>query len=181
MKRSLCRLILKIIGWKAVLKVHIPDKCVFCVAPHTSNADFVIGKLIYCAVGGKRLSFLIKKEWFKFPLNMIFRRMGGIPVDRGCKNSLTDQLVKWFESREHFQLAITPEGTRKSNPEWKRGFYYIAQGARVPILLTFIDYRTKSAGIEQIFTPTGDEEKDIYEIKSYFKNFTGKNPKGFAV
>jgi hypothetical protein len=94
---------------------------------------------------------------------------------------LTDQIVEWFESHERFQLAITPEGTRKSNPDWKRGFYYIAQRADVPILLTFIDYRTKTAGIERIFSPTGDEEKDIYEIKSYFKNFVGKNPEGFAV
>ena len=181
MKRKLCRLILKIAGWKAILKVQIPDRCVFCVAPHTSNTDFMIGKLIYCAIGGKRPSFLIKKEWFKFPFNLIFKRLGGIPVDRRGKNSLIDQIVEWFESHERFQLAITPEGTRKSNPDWKRGFYYIAQKAHVPILLTYIDYGTKTAGIERIFRPTGDEEKDIYEIKSYFKSFTGKNPEGFAV
>ena len=181
MDRKLCRLILKMIGWKAILKVSIPDKCVFCVAPHTSNSDFVIGKLIYCALGGKQLSFLIKKEWFKFPFNVIFKRIGGIPVDREKKSSLTDQIAEQFGYQECFRLAITPEGTRKSNPDWKRGFYYIAKKAHVPILLTFIDYKTKTAGVEQIFCPTGDEEKDIYEIKSYFRNFTGKNPKGFAV
>lgn len=181
MKRKLSLLVLRMTGWKAVLKVEIPEKCVFCVAPHTSNTDFMIGKLTYCAIGGNRLSFLIKKEWFKFPFNILFKRLGGIPVDRKIKNSLTDQIVEQFESHKHFQLAITPEGTRKPNSDWKRGFYYIAQRANVPILLTYIDYGTKSAGIERIFFPTGDEEKDIREIKLYFKNFVGKHPEGFAI
>ncbi len=181
MKKKLCQLILKIIGWKVVLKVEIPDKCILCVAPHTSNTDFIIGKLVYCAIGGKRPSFLIKKEWFRFPFNIVFRRLGGIPVDRKNKNSLTDQIVEIFQSQEHFQLAITPEATRKANPNWKRGFYYIAQSADVPILLTYIDYGTKTAGIERIFRPTGDEEKDIYDIKSYFSHFKGKHPEGFAI
>ena len=181
MKKKLCRLILKIIGWKVVLKVNIPKKCVFCVAPHTSNSDFIIGKLGYCAIGGNRPSFLIKKEWFRFPFNIIFKRIGGIPVDRKNKNSLTDQIIEQFKSHEHFQLAIAPEGTRKSNSDWKKGFYYIAQGAHVPILLTYIDYGTKIVGIERIFNPTGDVERDIWEIKSYFKNFAGKHPAGFAI
>ena len=181
MKKRLCLLILKMIGWKAILKIRIPEKCVFCVAPHTSNSDFMIGKLIYCAIGGNRPSFLIKKEWFKFPFNILFKRFGGIPVDRKIKNSLTDQIVEQFESRKRFQLAITPEGTRKPNSDWKRGFYHIAQRAHVPILLTYIDYGTKTAGIERIFYPTGDEEKDISEIKLYFKNFVGKHPEGFAI
>jgi len=181
MNRKLCRLILKMIGWKAVLTVEIPDKCVFCVAPHTSNSDFFIGKMVYCAIGGERPSFLMKKEWFRFPFNLIFKRLGGIPVDRKKKNSLTDQIVEQFNARKQFQLAITPEGTRKANADWKKGFYYIALKAHVPILLTYIDYGTKTAGMERIFIPTGDEEKDMHEIKSYFKKFKGKHPKRFAI
>jgi 1-acyl-sn-glycerol-3-phosphate acyltransferase len=181
MKQKLCRLILKMIGWKAVLKIKIPDKCVFCVAPHTSNTDFMIGKLVYCAIGGGRLSFLIKKEWFKFPFNMIFKGLGGIPVDRSSKNSLTDQIAGQFESRRRFKLAVTPEGTRKANPDWKKGFYYIAKKANVPILLAYIDYGTKIAGIERIFRLTGEDDKDIQEIKLYYKQFAGRRPERFAV
>ncbi len=181
MKRKFCRLILKMIGWKSAFKVEIPDKCILCVAPHTSNTDFLIGKVIYCAIGGKPVSFLIKKEWFKFPFNLIFKSLGGIPVDRKNKNSLTDQIVEQFNARSHFRLAITPEGTRQANAGWKKGFYYIALRAHVPVLLTYIDYKTKTAGVERIFIPTGNEEKDMYEIKSYFKNFKGKHPERFAI
>jgi len=181
MRKKIYRLILKIIGWNVVLKVKIPEKCVFCVAPHTSNFDFLIGKLLYCAAEGKRLSFLIKKEWFRFPFNIIFKYFGGIPVDRKNKNSLTDQVAGLFESHECLHLAVTPEGTRKANPNWKKGFYYIAQKAGVPILLAYIDYSTKIAGVEQIFIPTGNEEKDMNKIKLYFKNFSGKYPESFAI
>jgi 1-acyl-sn-glycerol-3-phosphate acyltransferase len=180
MKRKLCRLILKMIGWKAVLTVKIPDKCVFCVAPHTSNFDFLIGIIAFYAIGGKRPSFLIKKEWFRFPFNFIFKSLGGIPVDRKRKNSLTDQIVEQFNARKRFQLAITPEGTRKANANWKMGFYYIALRAQIPVLLTYIDYGTKTAGIERIFIPSADEEKDMHEIKSYFKKFKGKYPEEFT-
>ena len=181
MRKKLSRLILKILGWRAVLKVQIPEKCVFCVAPHTSNSDFLIGRLMYSAIGGKRPSFLIKKEWFRFPFNIIFNPMGGIPVDRNNKNSLIDQIVNIFNTQERFHLAITPEGTRKANPNWKRGFYYIAQRANVPVLLAYINYFNKTAGIEKVFIPTGNEEDDIRGIKSYYQNFQGRHPEKFAI
>lgn len=169
------------IGWKVSLKVTIPDKCVFCVAPHTSNLDFIIGKLAFSSLGKRRPFFMIKKEWLRFPFNLVIKPLGGIPVDRGRKTSLIDQIVKEFETRDYFQLAITPEGTRKANKNWKRGFYYIGKIANVPILLAYIDYESKTVGIDKIFHPTDNEENDIAAIKSYFSQFKGKNPEGFAI
>lgn len=181
MKREISSIIAKIIGWKAELTVELPDKCVFCVAPHTSNFDFLLGKLMFCVVGGHRPSFLIKKEWFRFPFNLLFGRIGGIPVDRGRKTSLVEQIVKQFNERDKFQLAITPEGTRKANPRWHIGFYYIAKRAGVPILLTHIDYGKKELGIKKIFWPTDNEEEDIRNIKLYFKDFQARHPEQFTV
>lgn len=181
MKQQICQFILKLMGWKASLKVEMPEKCIFCVAPHTSNLDFLIGKVAFCAVGGHRPSFFIKKDWFKFPFNLFFEPMGGIPVDRGKKTSLVEQVVEEFNTRDHFQVAITPEGTRKANPKWKMGFYFIAKNANVPILLTYIDYKKKMMGIEKIFIPTDNEEEDIRQIKLYFKDFVGRNPEGFSI
>lgn len=181
MKQKICQLILKIIGWKAVVSVTIPNKCIFCVAPHTSNFDFFLGKIMFCAIGGKRPSFLIKKEWFRFPFGLILNRIGGIPVDRGRKTSLVDQIVEQYSQRERFQVAITPEGTRKANAKWKLGFYNIAKKANVPILLTYMDYKKKEVGIDKIFIPTENEEEDIRQIKLYFKNITAKHPEGFTI
>lgn len=168
----------KILGWKAVVTVPDYDKCVICAAPHTSNLDMFIGKLFYSAIGRKTY-FMIKKEWFFFPLGLIFKAAGGIPVDRKRKTSLVDQMVHVFNTREKFNLAITPEGTRRRNPNWKKGFYFIALKAQVPIILIGIDYRTKTITAGKSIFPSGDIKADMREIKSYFRNFKGRHPEKF--
>ena len=141
----------RLLGWKTNVTVPNYDKCVICAAPHTSNWDLFIGKLFYGAIG-RKTNFMMKKEWFFFPLGLIFRA-----------------------------LAITPEGTRKSNPNWKKGFYFIALKAQVPIMLIGIDYPTKTITSTKAIMPTGDFEKDMHEIKLYFKDFRGKIPENFSV
>lgn len=181
MKQQLCRFIYhRLLGWKTVITVPFYEKCVICAAPHTSNWDLLIGKLFYGSLG-RRASFLMKKEWFFFPLNLVFKAMGGIPVNRGKKNSLVDQLARRFASCSRFNLAITPEGTRKANPEWKKGFYYIALQAQVPIMLFGIDYPSKTITCTKAIMPSGDIEKDMREIKRYFMQFTGRHPEYFSV
>lgn len=159
------------------MKIDVPieDKCVICVAPHTSNWDLIIGKLFYNSTKQKT-HFLIKKEWFFFPLGSFFRSIGGIPVDRSKRTSITDQVVELFAKNTHFRIGITPEGTRKATSKWRMGFYYIAQKAGVPIQLAYIDYAKKEAGIGKYFYPTGDVEADMVEIKAFYKGIKGKNP-----
>ena len=181
MKQSICRLIyFKLLGWRA--KVSVPDfkKCIICAAPHTTNWDLIIGKLFIAAVG-RSSGFLMKKEWFFFPLGAIFRSMGGIPVERDKRSSMVDQLIEQVRQSDTFHLAITPEGTRSANPEWKKGFYYIALGARIPIVLIGIDYEKKCIVAEKYLIPDGDIEKDMKEIKLYFKDFKGKYPEKFDI
>lgn len=181
MKQQLCRFIYhRLLGWKTVVTVPFYEKCVICAAPHTSNWDLLIGKLFYGSLG-RRASFLMKKEWFFFPLNLVFKAMGGIPVNRGKKNSLVDQLARRFASCSRFNLAITPEATRKANPEWKKGFYYIALQAQVPIMLFGIDYPSKTITCTKAIVPSGNIEKDMREIKRYFMQFTGRHPEYFSV
>jgi len=171
---------LKLFGWNHELSIEIPDKCVLCVAPHTSNWDFFIGMLFYRAIGGEPHVFM-KKEWFFFPLNYLLKSLGILPVDRKKRTSLSDQMVEQFHLRNHFQLAIAPEGTRRKNAQWKTGFYYIALNAGVPIVLAYIDYSKKEVGVKKIFSPTGDVKNDIEEIKSYYKDVHAKHPKRFAI
>ena len=80
-----------------------------------------------------------------------------------------------------FHLCITPEGTRSRVEEWKKGFYFIAQGAGIPILLYGLDYERKLIQCTRTIIPTGDVEHDMREIKLYFKDFKGKRPENFSI
>lgn len=173
--------ILEKAGWKIDFGIGaFPDKCIVCVAPHTSNWDFIIGELA-CHALNKKARFLIKKSWTVFPLSLIAKPMGAIAVDRSKKTSLTDQVARIFAESQELLVAITPEGTRKRNPEWKRGFYYIALQAEVPIVLAGIDYRKKEVNIGKIFIPTGNVDDDMIEIQNFYKGVMGKIPENFAM
>jgi len=166
-------------GWKIRTEGEEVPKCVICVAPHTSNLDLTMGKLFYNAID-KNVKFLIKKEWFVFPLNLFFKSLGGIPINRSKKSSVTEQLAKEFAKRDFFHLAIAPEGTRKKIREWKSGFYYIALKASVPIQIGFIDYRRKEVGIKGTFYPTGNAQDDIMSIRAMYEGMRGYHRKNFA-
>ena len=102
-------------------------------------------------------------------------------MNRDKRTSLVDQLIQIAKESKTFHLAITPEGTRKANPNWKKGFYHIAKGAGIPILLAGIDYSTKTITIGKEIHPGGDIEKDMREIKLYFKDFKGLHPENFSI
>lgn len=178
----LSRLTLKIAGWR--VEATAPDyaKCVICVAPHTSNWDFVIGKLAYASIG-RKASFMMKSAWFFFPLGIILRAMGGIPVRRGGKaagQSLVADVAARLERAQRMQIAITPEGTRSRTAEWRTGFLRIARQARVPCVLAAIDYPRRLVVIDRVVWPSSDIEADMRAIKDYYKPFIGKHPEKFT-
>ncbi len=173
------RVLYGILGWKKDVTVQHPKKCIICLAPHTSNLDFIIGQL-YMRAENMRINFMMKKEWFFFPIGHLFRHIGGIPVWRSKHTSMTDNLAAEAEKASYFQLCITPEGTRSLNPNWKMGFYYIALKAGIPILLYGVDYSRKLIQCTKTIVPTGDADRDMQEIKQYFKNFKGRYPEKFT-
>lgn len=167
-------------GFKDDVSEPFLEKYIIALAPHTSNWDFVIG-MLYCRAKGFRCNFLMKKEWFFWPLGILMHRLGGIPVFRNKQMGMTDIVAEQAMKMKSFRLCITPEGTRKPVTEWKKGFYYIALKANLPILLYALDYRTKTITCTRTFYPTGDAEKDILEIKNYYKDFTGRHPEKFRL
>lgn len=173
-------LLYRVLGWKKNVTVHHGKKYIICLAPHTSNWDFVIGQL-YSKAEGLTVNFLMKKEWFFWPLGNIFRRIGGIPVYRDKKMSMTDTLAQTAIDSDTFRLTITPEGTRSRNPNWKRGFYYVAYKAQIPILLYGVDFQKKEIVCTESIIPTGDIDTELPKIKQYFANFKGKHPEKFAI
>ncbi len=180
MWKRFCKwLLYKRMGWTETVTETCPEKCIICLAPHTSNWDFIIGELYNCA-NSLKSNFLMKKEWFFWPLGPIFKRMGGIPVYRQKHTSMTDTLAQTVREAKHFRVCITPEGTRKRVEEWKKGFYFIAQKADIPILLYGVDYEKKHIVCTKTIIPSGDVDADMRTIKLYFKDFKGRKPENFA-
>ncbi len=176
---NLAAWILKRAGWRFVLNTPAPAKCVVCVAPHTSNWDFVVGELGSRSVGIKA-SFLIKDTWFFFPMGHIMRALGGIPVKQHTHTNVSEQVVQAFAQHDRLWVAVTPEGTRSRNPHWHKGFLHIARDAGVPLLLAYIDYGTRTACIDREFTLTGDVEADLAAIKRYYQHHQARHPDQFA-
>jgi len=177
--KTISKFIYFLMGWKAVGGV--PDnitKAIFLIAPHTSNMDFYMGRF-YCWIKGIPIKLLIKKESFKGPLGGLLKKVGGIPVDRSRATSKVIQVANMFDEYDPMMLGITPEGTRKLSKKWKMGFYHIAVQAKVPILLSYIDYKTKIAGVAAPFYPTGDVEKDMKFIEDFYRDKNAKYPEQF--
>ena len=170
----------QILGWRVIDKSPAITRCVVCVAPHTSNWDFVIG-MTACHILGRKKHFLMKSDWFVGPLRPLFISMGGIAVDRSAPNGLTETLIERFSEQDDLTLIITPEGTRSANAEWKTGFYRIAQTAKVPLLLASLDYGKREIIVSEPFDMTNNIDNDIDAIKHYFNQFTPKYPDKFVI
>jgi 1-acyl-sn-glycerol-3-phosphate acyltransferase len=123
-----------------------------------------------------KISWMGKDALFRPPFGTVLKWLGGIPIDRSRSHNVVSQTMELFRDKEAFILAVPPEGTRKKVRHWKTGFYYIAEGAGVPIVLGFIDYRRKVGGFGPMVTPTGDIEADMKKIKAFYATITGKYP-----
>ena len=176
MTGALSRWVLKRLGWHIINDLPDDDKYMLIVAPHTSNWDFVYGVLAKSAVGFK-VNFLGKDTLFKGPLGWWFKALGGIPVKRDEKLNMVEQMVQQFEQRNKMILAMSPEGTRSRLDYWKSGFYHIACGAKVPIVMATLNFAEKEIKLGGRFMPVGDVVKDMDKIRAFFADIDGKKPK----
>jgi 1-acyl-sn-glycerol-3-phosphate acyltransferase len=171
---------LRIAGWR--IEGELPPgahKCVLIAAPHTSNWDLPY-TLMTAFVLRLHPYWMGKASIFKPPFGPVMRWLGGIAVDREQSNNLVAASVAALKAADGpVQLIVPPEGTRRATTRWKTGFYFIAVGAQVPVLLAYMDYAEKRAGLGPVFTPTGDLERDMAAIKAFYAPFKGKNPRQF--
>jgi 1-acyl-sn-glycerol-3-phosphate acyltransferase len=173
--RGLSLILLKIFGWKAVGQLPAEPKYVLLFAWHTSNWDVFYGVLVAFALK-LDLVFLAKKELFRRPFGPLVKWLGGVPIERKESHHIVDQIIREFNEKEKFVLAISPEGTRRKVQYWKSGFYHIAQGARIPILLTFLDYEQKKGGAGPLMYLTGNIDRDMQVISDFYATVNGKYP-----
>jgi 1-acyl-sn-glycerol-3-phosphate acyltransferase len=163
-------------GWKAEVDLHLlPKKFVAILAPHTSNWDLIFVMGVLFALGLK-FNWFAKKEAFRWPLGVLFKQLGGIPIERSTNKNIVQQTVELIRSQDRVVVGLTPEGTRSNVKYWKTGFYHIAHQAAVPIVFTFLDYGRKVGGIGPLMEPTGNIEEDLKVIRGYYKNVSAKYP-----
>lgn len=175
--------ILRLTGWKVSITAPQHDKCVICVAPHTSNWDFILGLAAYRSLG-RKANFLMKEFWFFFPLKYLLKALGGIPVPSKNKGgNLTNSIISLINESGYVNLAVTPEGTRSRQPKWRTGFLYIVYATHVPLQLGVIDYSSKEIIIRDEFVPSGDPGTDMAAVKEYYRRHetAAKYPSKFTV
>lgn len=183
MVKFLCYWLCRVYGWE-IKVTHFNDikSCVVVGAPHTSNWDFFPAMAVCHLIPGKT-HYAIKKEWMKFPASIFFKLTGGVGINRKKKEgepSITDQLANFFSLDESFKLMISPEGTRRAMEQWKTGFYYVAQKAKVPIVVCEADYSRKFAGSIGVIYPS-NFEKDMKKLIELYRNSIGNNPEKFKL
>ena len=171
----LAALCLRLAGWRLEGQLPAEPRFVLVAAPHTSNWDGVIMVLGGWALD-YRLSWLGKQELFRGTLGGLMRWLGGVPVDRASAHGAVGAAIKALSSAERMALAIPPEATRKKTSHWKMGFYLIARRARVPIVLGYIDYRRRAAGLGPVLIPSGDVEADLEIIRRFYSGVTARYP-----
>jgi len=180
----------KLRGWKFDNSIPFEEynQSVIISAPHTSNWDFIFAMGCFHSLKVP-IRFTIKKEWMRFPMNLVIRPLGGVGIERkhkagqSKKESMTQAFINLFEKQKgkDFCVLFTPEGTRNRTEKWKTGFYHAAKGANKPIALSYMDYTTKVAGIGKIVHLTDNMEDDMRSIMDFYKTVKGKYPEKFVV
>ncbi len=172
--------VLNLTGWK--VEGSLPPngrKSVLIAAPHTSNWDLPYTLMVAFALR-LHIYWMGKEEIFKPPFRGLMMWLGGIPVHREKSTKLVAASVEAINAADGpLQLIVPPEGTRSGTRFWKTGFYYIAVGAQVPIVMAYMDYEKKASGLGPVFQPTGDIDADMAAIKAFYAPFKGRHPGRF--
>ena len=176
--RAMGKLFMAVCGWKVEGEFPAVPKMVIVAAPHTSNWDFVFGVAAMFVIGAQ-ISWIGKHTLFQWYSDGIMRWLGGVPVDRRVSRGTVAQVVDIVEARAKMIITVSPEGTREKVARWKTGFYHIASGAKIPILLTGFDYSKKLVRIGPLFHPTGNLEPDLEAIRAFYSDIQGRHPKNF--
>ena len=162
-------------GWRTHGVVPEPRKFVLIAAPHTSNWDF-INFVGVTEDLGMMPHFMAKSSLFRWPWKNFLLDMGGVPVNRASGENYVRQMIDEFNRRSEFMLTIAPEGTRDNVGAWKTGFYHIAMGAGVPLVVGMMDYAKKTGGLGAAIWPTGDYEADMAKLAEIYATVTPRHP-----
>ena len=158
-----------VMGWTYdPLPEYWEPKSVVIGFPHTQNMD-TVRALTYIKVVGLNARLLVKSGWFFFPMNILLKSLGGLPVQRNKASGFVDAVVPEFEKRDELVIAMVPEGTRKTVPTIRTGFWHIAKGANVPIVCWYLDNGTKRTRWVGKIHPGESLEEDMVKLQAIYQ------------
>ncbi|KXK37512.1 MAG: acyltransferase family protein [Bacteroidetes bacterium OLB9] len=171
-------ILVNLLGWK--IKGEFPNikKSIIIFAPHTSYWDGFYGKL-YLMQLGINYKFLSKKEFFKFPLNYFFKIYGSIPVSK--TKEYIDYVAELINISQELHIVLSPEGQLAKTIRWKKGYYYMAVRANVPIVVGYIDYKKKEIGNKGVIDNLNNIESVRREVSELYSDVTAKYPEKFSL
>lgn len=191
LRKSSSAAFLKMSGWtfKGEEFTRANRRCVVTAAPHTSNIDLLYTLAVFDMLE-LPVRFTIKKEWMRFPWGQVFGPLGGLSIDRSPRPigdgparrpSMVEAMAQLFVDHPgELAMVVTPEGTRSRRDTWKTGFWHVAQAAGVPILVGYLDYARKEAGVGMVIHPT-DLEADMRAMMAFYSTVTPRHPASFAL
>jgi 1-acyl-sn-glycerol-3-phosphate acyltransferase len=167
--------LLRLAGWRMAYRTPPAPKGVIIVYPHTSNWDFIVG-MLYRIGTGLPVRWMGKDSLFRWPLGPLLVRLGGIPVNRREHTGFVEAMLAEFARHDWMWLVIAPEGTRARTDHWKSGFYRIAVAGQLPLGLAYIDWGTRTIGIDTYLALGGDEQADFARIRAFYSAKRGRRP-----
>lgn len=177
--KAISRFILaSVLGWNIVCEFPDLKKSIVIFAPHTSYWDGLYGKL-YLMQSGINYKFLSKKEFFKFPMKYFFIIFGSIPVDK--TKEFIDYVAGLFNNSEELHIVLSPEGQLAKTTRWKKGYYYMAHRANVPIVVGYIDYKKKEIGIKGVVDNLTSFHEVRGKVAELYADVTAKYPENFSL
>ena len=157
------------IGWTYdPLPEYWDKKSVVIGFPHTKNMD-TLRALTYIKIAKVNARLLVKASWFFFPMSLLLKSLGGLPIKRNKASGFVESVVNEFDKRDELVLALVPEGTRKQVTTIKTGFWHIAKGANVPIICWYLDNREKRTRWIGKIHPGESLEADLLKIKEIYE------------
>ena len=180
LKQWIGKAFLRVAGWKTEGERPAADRYVIIAAPHTSNWDMPF-MLAMAFVYDIPVRWMGKHTLFKAPFASFFKRLGGIPIVRHRPGGVVGQMVEHFENNDSLVLMVPAEGTRSHVDYWKSGFYHIARGADVPVVLSYLDVSKKVGGVGPALALTGDFGADMDKIREFYSGMQGFRPENIGV
>ncbi|GGC04152.1 1-acyl-sn-glycerol-3-phosphate acyltransferase [Cellulomonas carbonis] len=173
-RRWFARTLLRAARWR--VEGTIPRTGIFVGAPHTSNWDFVLTVLVLWAEGIQPRT-LVKRELFWWPMGPLLRMLGSVPTERGARGGLVERLTAQARSApDDFVLVLAADGTRSPTDHWKSGFYRLAQGTGLPVVLAWVDGPTRTVGFGGTLEVTGDVRADMDKVRAVYAGKRGVRP-----